>query len=537
MMSTLGGRSSTPVAAIVLALILLGSYHGNVHGRPIAENSGEATPTLTVPTVSYADLVDPAMFAASTSDEVLRNAMLEDGILSVSGIPGFSQLRRDVMLGAAKCGPHAPAARTTTFGDGTARRTFASVTKGFGVSDAIDFIGGDDKTSSPAIDAACSDEFKAKVDAFRAVVSSVTEQFTKRLSESFPTKEGKPLLWNMPHTESFATVEDVARAAEHLEHFHAYHRPASAGSSAAAEDTIDLHADQGLFIAFTPGLIVEYNENDGDDVKAITSADGATAPAGTFYVERRDGTHARCEFGFDGDVLVLMLGDLVDTVVNPKMPEGVELRSAPHGMTMPAGLMQNQARMWYGRMFLPPGDALSEKHGITYAQLRAKVIEQVHSGGGVGSGVGCSRRELQETDSTQCADNQMYCWMRCMNYTAEASPSVCAGNSTGAWAHSSCSVRASAMKSGVRASTVTATTTQRAPTPPPTSQKTRRCRQTTPPTRRRARENSRLSSTRRAIPTATSLSRASSTCNGVVPLITRRSRLAWRTTESPVTSP
>jgi hypothetical protein len=89
-----------------------------------------------------------------------------------------------------------------------------------------------------------------------------------------------------------------------------------------------------------------------------------------------------------------------------------------------------QARMWYGRMFLPPAEALSEAHGVTYAELRTRVIEAVHSGGGVGGGVGCSR-QLLETEGTQCADNQIYCWMRCMDHTATASPSICAANANG----------------------------------------------------------------------------------------------------------
>jgi len=62
--------------------------------------------------------------------------------------------------------------------------------------------------------------------------------------------------------------------------------------------------------------------------------------------------------------------------------------------------------IWYGRMFLPPAHAVSEAHGITFGALRTRAIEQVHSGGGVGGGVGCSRSLLEE-EGTQCADNQM----------------------------------------------------------------------------------------------------------------------------------
>jgi hypothetical protein len=33
----------------------------------------------------------------------------------------------------------------------------------------------------------------------------------------------------------------------------------------------------------------------------------------------------------------------VDQILNPKMPAGVHLRAAPHGMVMPAGLTASQA--------------------------------------------------------------------------------------------------------------------------------------------------------------------------------------------------
>lgn len=363
-------RSAAILLTVILALTAGQSSDAARASLGVSSSKEKDEATLMVPTVTYADLTDPAAFEASTADDVLRRAMLDDGILSVSGVPGFAQLRREVMLGAARCGPHAPAARTTMFGDGTARRTFASLTKGFDASEAIDFIGdrkgnGDTEVDAAIFSSSCSDQFKAKTDEFRAVVSAVTEQFTKRLSEVFPTQDGQPLLWDMSHTKSFATVEEVARAAEHLEHFHAYHRPAAAAPAAAEAEadaaegatessTIDLHADLGLFIAFTPGLIVQTSV--GSDAEEVITADGTSAPAGIFYVERRDGSRARAEFGFNGDVIVLMLGDGVDSIVNSKMPRGMELRAAPHGMVMPSGLTPSQARMWYGRMFLPPAE-------------------------------------------------------------------------------------------------------------------------------------------------------------------------------------
>ena len=53
------------------------------------------------------------------------------------------------------------------------------------------------------------------------------------------------------------------------------------------------------------------------------------------------------------------------------------------------------------------------------------MIEAVTKGAGHGNGIGCSRK-LAEVEQLECADDQMYCWMRCMNHTADANPETCA---------------------------------------------------------------------------------------------------------------
>ena len=77
-----------------------------------------------------------------------------------------------------------------------------------------------------------------------------------------------------------------------------------------------------------------------------------------------------------------MLGDGVDAIVNPKMPEGVVLRSAPHAMKMP-DLSSGWVRSWYGRMFLAPSSAVhDERTGISYGEMREMAIDSVRAGGG-----------------------------------------------------------------------------------------------------------------------------------------------------------
>lgn len=119
-----------------------------------------------------------------------------------------------------------------------------------------------------------------------------------------------------------------------------------------------------------------------------------------------------------------MLGDGVDQFINNKLPDAPsKLRSVPHAMVMPSPVSPGQVwRAWYGRMFLAPSDAVDEQSGLTYGEVRQRMIEDSVGGSG-GTGVGCSRRLLAEDPG--CAGNQMWCWHRCMNYTAEASPEVC----------------------------------------------------------------------------------------------------------------
>jgi hypothetical protein len=38
---------------------------------------------------------------------------------------------------------------------------------------------------------------------------------------------------------------------------------------------------------------------------------------------------------------------------------------------------------------------------------------------------------LQETEGLQCETNQIYCWMRCMEYTDTASPEICGAQDLG----------------------------------------------------------------------------------------------------------
>ena len=168
----------------------------------------------------------------------------------------------------------------------------------------------------------------------------------------------------MAGDKKYSSFDDIARAANHLEHFHSYRRGQAQDINDDASEgllSIDMHADQGLFIAFVPALLVEDEAAPNSGARVVEGAS-----VGQFYLKHRDGTVAEVDFG-DGDELVFMLGDGVEQYFNDKY-DGPNLRAAPHAMVMPQHAPQ-QSRAWYGRMFLPPDEALNERHGLSYARF------------------------------------------------------------------------------------------------------------------------------------------------------------------------
>ena len=112
-------------------------------------------------------------------------------MVTVRDIPGFASLRRRVMTGVSACGARATSARVTDFPDGTSRRTVAAVTEGFRPRDDVDleYAEGDARAAE-----ACSEDLLADVKTFRELVSSVSRAFVERLGESFPSRDGSPML-------------------------------------------------------------------------------------------------------------------------------------------------------------------------------------------------------------------------------------------------------------------------------------------------------------------------------------------------------
>ena len=218
-------------------------------------------------------------------------ALKEDGIIAVE-VPGFDELNRAVLRAAHECIDSTKTPQAT-LADGTVRRSLAASRS---------------NNEAGPLEVTCAPLAAAEVE-FRAAVWSVAEAVAARLGAIDEVEAAAPLLKTRDGAP-YATVSDIVRAGDHLEHFHSYRK-----ESASAGDTIDLHTDQGLFIAFTPALTVG-----AEDVSAAT-----------FTLERRDGS--RAEVALDApryaSCVFVMLGD---GVAQYAAGREAGLRAAPHAL-------------------------------------------------------------------------------------------------------------------------------------------------------------------------------------------------------------
>lgn len=385
--------------------------------------------TLHVPVLDAQLLEDRQRFGASAAPGVLRDAMTTTGIIQVTGIPGLAKVKREALVAAAACAQVAPAARATKFADGTNRRTLASIASGTGVKQPFD-LGAE--PTSPHLRTGCGAEFHQSTTEFRGMVDRASAAFLGAMGLVFDTQEAALLVDSRDPTMTYDSLAGMVANAEHLEHFHAYTNPGRRDQH-ALNNTIDMHTDQGLFIAFTPAI-----RQDAPGAARATAelgqnldVDGDTGP---FFIRLQSGATVRADFGPSAaNNLVFMLGDGVARYFNPR--SGVAaLRPTPHAMTIPS-LGRGGSRLWYGRMFLPPQTAIDTTAGTTIGELHRGMLDDVTSHGTAEVSVGCSRasgtRRARAADD-QCAGEKdtIYCWMRCMPYTDEANPEICAAAGT-----------------------------------------------------------------------------------------------------------
>eukprot|EP00804_Cyclotella_cryptica_P018499 CCRYP_004325-RB/>CCRYP_004325-RB protein AED:0.01 eAED:0.01 QI:137/1/1/1/1/1/2/1439/423 len=357
-------------------------------------------------------LTHSALTNANNGNDILLSALSQDGLVSITSIPNFSTLKQTVLRHFASCLVDRDAAqgqKSVVFQDGTTRRSFA-----FATEDIASAMKDLPSTSS-------CEAFASSLVPFRAAVDAVVEAFARRLSAEMGSSLTQPLLTGARQDEgpsSWNTVVEVVKAGEYLDHFHSYQK-----LDDREDKTIDFHVDQGLFLAFTPGTMLD------------SSSQGVAGLSDGFSV--RDLSGREYELMFDeGDDLVFMLGDGVNQYINNKLTMDVSakaLYATPHALTLKTYQDPSLSRVWFGRMILPPQDALVPSSGdaTTFGQIRRDIIQHFANSDKSMVGIGCSSsqfeiglhgvssvsRSLQDghgIDASMCAEDELFCWFRCM---------------------------------------------------------------------------------------------------------------------------
>lgn len=250
---------------------------------------------------------------------------------------------------------------------------------------------------------------------FRGVVSEVTEAFVDAVDrlQGATNEHGESLGRKLMADKAggvedgvfekhFESVRDILDQGTQLEHFHTYEKfhEASAASllkQPEAPYSIDLHVDQGLFIALAPAMVLS----------------GADSGDHGFYIELPSGEIVQPEFGSNNE-LVFMIGDGFAQWLNHKLD--VPFRATPHAMAMPEAAGKNtrlSIRSWYGRMVLPRASAFLESQGKTFGELKREFGDRnLHAESALtacSTGFTLATRQL----AMQCPEGSVLCWAQC----------------------------------------------------------------------------------------------------------------------------
>ena len=389
----------------------------------------------------------PTSYIAScawTDAACARKALLLDGSVALR-TPGLSAARNAALPAAIACinsgKVTADDLSEVRLPDGTMRMTVGTRT----INGAAEPL----PAECPALADATA--------AMRALVDGATHQLLRALQPL----QAHPAALLATKDGSYATLAAVAHAGEQLEHFHAYHmRDEDAPTAPAADDTHDphtapslpavpLHTDAGLFIAIVPAMHLRVDHAQPGRPSSYTptppprDADGGRHDG--FYVQQWDGTRARVAPEDEAAAVIFVIGDGWAQWLNPRLTS--PLRPAPHAMAMAtaggggdmaAGGAPVMARVWYGRMYLPPADAVQHRGGQPFSQWRSHHSSHptdYHSSSGsanttaalveggsrraddsppLPAGCGGGRRYLQTSNIHGCLQNQIFCWHSCV---------------------------------------------------------------------------------------------------------------------------
>lgn len=295
-------------------------------------------PIFSFPKVRFGDL----LMSDKSSSLLVVHTLTTLGGIEIFDIPNFGEARADGLENLAKCLTDDSKSPMMMMSDGSRRLTTAG-----------------------SANEKMSGECGVVASRLRSIVDGAVTQLLRVLDISSTENVKKPL------QSPAYSYEEIGRSGKHLEHMHAYFPPkySDYGEVDNTVATMDMHTDSGLFIAMTTGF---YSSTD--------TSSKFTPPPNGLYIQLPSGQIAQVDSSDDS--LIIMVGSGGADWLLPAL--GAPLRALPHALKIPTTLStstETWTRAWYGKMYLPPNDAViasTEKTGdITYETYRQKEIEAV----------------------------------------------------------------------------------------------------------------------------------------------------------------
>ena len=491
---------------------------------------------------------------ATVADACLRKALTLDGAATLA-VPGLAQAREAAFLALARCtadrasdssAQRSEHMREVKLLDGTIRRSFGSRTVPAGNTTGVSGCSDLEEAATAMrtlVEAAAARLLRALEVLRRDPAGTIGGKHASLLEfarageqlehfHAYRATAGEALdaaAAADPATEDADSDAVAAWAAAPAARYLA--RTAATGPASTApastpkpshdgEMALPMHTDAGLFIAIVPALhAIEASVHTSGEAsgtrptgRAVAHSpepDRSAGAADGFVVKLHDGSLARVSAAAADSSVLFLIGSAWSEWLGPHM--ATNLRAAPHSLTVPSSRRgadsgavrataegrgaQRRVRLWYGRMYLPPADAVlpapptfavgaavaaaaavaaghreepAHPNGVSYADVRRDQITQalVHhtyasqgmamgggnrsdasasvgsernaplGHGGSGRSGGSVRQSVRLLDSAGCQDNQIWCWMQCMDTSAFpcGSQVFCENEATGeAW--------------------------------------------------------------------------------------------------------
>eukprot|EP01039_Chlorochromonas_danica_P002499 gene2497-2737_t len=346
-----------------------------------------ATQTYRLKEINYHDLAVGKLSVAQAAVE----ALTEVGALQITDIPNFAKARKEALGRVAECYKFDDKASRLVMSDG-ARRYSSGAASHRGVPEAMSSPCGNDAAHlRAAVDDATSQLFHA----FDLVVS-------KKSEKKADANVMEP---------SYSNFVDLMAVGEHLEHLHTYYSGDDATlAQAISPATVNYHVDSGLMIAMTTGYY------------APTPATEASG----LYMELADGQKVKVLA--DDDSLIILMADGAASWLAPVF--GRPLYAPSHALFADLPANGQASRSWYGKMYLPPADAVIPHARMPFARYHSLATNNAASLTTatqnsedrlvdlLPSACGRDSSRYLAVVATTCTEDKIYCWMSCMSISS-----------------------------------------------------------------------------------------------------------------------